>query len=131
MRSKFLNRLLVEELSPDLWRLTGALRYQSNILNSVITAPEGFVTDFDSIPKWLPVTNILLKGIARRAAVIHDWLYQTHNCESKHQADKIFLEAMKSLSVSSPKRWTVYTAVKLFGGSSWKSGPKRLKLLGN
>lgn len=71
--------------------------------------PIGVNTDFASIPKGM---RWLIPRVGRhgKAAVLHDWL-----CEFKviprKQADKIFLEAMKSLGVNIVKRRAMYTAV--------------------
>jgi hypothetical protein len=122
----FQNEIDVEQLPGNdrLWKLTKPLVYISLLTAEAITVPTGFVTDFASIPGWVAVDF----DIAQRAAVVHDWLYQTHKLP-KPVADSVFLEAMVSLGKPAWRRWILYTAVKLFGQSSYDSGPSRFQVL--
>jgi hypothetical protein len=83
----------------------------------VIEVPQGFVTDYASIP---PVVRPWLErhGSYSRAAVIHDYLYWSQIC-TKTQADNIMLIAMQELRVPRRKRWAIHQAVSLFGRSAW------------
>ena len=82
------------------------------------TIPDGFISDLASIPRlfWglLPRDGKYLE-----AALIHDYLYKTHNAPKKI-ADLIFLNEMARLNVRKTKRLAIYTAVKWFGGSSYR-----------
>ena len=85
-----------------------------------ITVPEGFVTDFASVPKGL--WNIFPPdGIYSQAAVLHDYLYQK-KIYSRKKSDQIFLEAMEVLGVSLWKRRIMYRALRMFGWYAWKFG---------
>ena len=70
MSAKFVNphdRLLLEELSQDRFRLLAPLWFQSDVLEGrVVKVPENFIFDRESIPRWLPLIYALL--LARRAA---------------------------------------------------------------
>lgn len=108
-------------LTPDdaghNWTLREAFIYDSSV--GPITVPKGFVTDFASVPRvfW----NILPPfGRYGKAAVVHDYLYRTQGYASKPVADAIFLEAMKALGVPTLLRYTMFYAVRLFGGRSYK-----------
>lgn len=108
-------------LTPDdagrNWTLDASFVYDSSV--GPITVPAGFVTDFASVPKLL--WNILPPfGRYGKAAIVHDYLYRTQGYASKPVADAIFLEAMKALGVGRLTRYTMFYAVRLFGGRSYK-----------
>ena len=106
----------------DSFTLTEEFVYHITFKDSghYIRVPAGFSTDFASTPKWLhwmlPPT-----GIYGKAAVLHDYLYSVYYTDSREFADKIFLEAMLVLGVPKWKANTMYKAVRLFGGSHYKS----------
>jgi len=82
--------------------------------------PEGFTTDFASIPRWLwsflpPI------GIYAQPAVLHDYLY-TMGCVSRAEADLTFYEAMKFENVNFATRCLMYLAVRLFGKGHYQNG---------
>lgn len=107
--------------------MTSALQYQTPLIGNGIEVPKGFITDFASVPR-IPVVYSLTGNTAHDAAVVHDYLYQTHII-SKKLADKIFLEAMKVMKVPRWRRWVMYYTVRVAGGPSYKSGPDRLRIL--
>jgi hypothetical protein len=122
MKSAFLSPLCVEQISEDgngIWQLRDPLRYASALLNGIISAEKGFVTDFASVPR-LPFAWMLAGGVANRAAVIHDLLYQCGNV-AREVADSVFLEAMEVLGVGWFRRRAMFMAVRCFGGSSKKN----------
>lgn len=85
-----------------------------------ITVPRGFITDFASTPRF--VWSLFPPwGKHGKAAVLHDWLY-AHRLLSRAMADAAFLEAMGVLGVSRFKRWTIYSAVRLFGWLAYGKG---------
>ena len=88
-----------------------------------IIAPTDFPSDFASIPQLLQFGFSKI-GLHRRAAVIHDRLYDT-GFYSKKVADLIFLFAMKDDNVNIIKRRLMYIAVKYFGMLSWRKHRKR------
>lgn len=85
-----------------------------------LTVPAGFETDLASVPR-LPLAYALFGGRARRAAILHDYLYVTQ--AGKDYADAIFLAAMEAEGVGRLTRWTMYAAVRVFGGAVY--GRKR------
>ena len=120
----FLTPLLVEEVDKNNWRLHAPLRYvRSN--GEEIIVPEGFVTDFASVPKFVPFAYAIFKDEGRKAACIHDYYYRVVG-NSKHESDKLFLGALRDSSeVAIWKIILLYWAVALFGFFSWKEGNKR------
>lgn len=85
--------------------------------------PEGFVTDFASVPRFfwrlLPPT-----GKYGKAAVIHDFLYRT-GAVPRVEADDTFYRAMLALGVIWPTRLTMWLAVRCFGWFAYcRAAPK-------
>lgn len=81
-----------------------------------ITIPQGFVTDFASVPRLLWGV-IIPVGRHNLAVLIHDWLYDNKHI-SRSFADKEMLYWLKKTGCSSLKSYAMYLAVRL-GGRSW------------
>ena len=111
------------------WELTRAFTFRigSKYSNQYIRVPQGFVTDFASIPKCL---IWLLPDWAKfnKAPVLHDYLYRNKvimgEIITRKQADDIFLEAMLINWRGYPKRFFVanveYYAVRIFSWLAWR-----------
>ena len=92
--AEFLSNLDVELVDDCLWRLTAPLAYQSDIAGRIIV-PDGFTTDFASVPR-IPVVYLSWGDRAHREAVLHDYLYCS-DCPvvvDRAAADSVFLEAI-------------------------------------
>lgn len=93
-----------------------------------VVVPAGFITDLDSVPR-LPLVYWLGKGRAVLSAVIHDWLYHSHQLTpdagapsiTRAQADALFRAAMSDEGVPLLYRTAIYAAVRMFGGPAWRS----------
>lgn len=97
--------------------LTKAFHVDYN--RTMFIVPRGFVTDFASVPRGL--WNIFPPfGRYSKAAVLHDWLYQTGKV-ARGEADRIFLECMKELGVPAWKRWAMYLGLRVGGWAAWNS----------
>ena len=86
-----------------------------------IVVPEGFVTDFASVP-WGFWNIEPPLGEAGRAAVVHDYLYETRGLGGRYsriEADGIFREALGELGVSRWKRTLLWAAVRVGGRRGW------------
>lgn len=103
------------------FRLVHYFRYISSC--GTVTVPTGFVTDGASIPRafwnlFSPFDEYF------GAALIHDFLYSKrsdmHFMVERWMADEIFKEAMWNIGLPWYKRETIYRAVRMFGGSSFK-----------
>lgn len=137
--SAFLTPVITEQLGADRYRLIAPLQYESDLLRCSITAPTGFVTDFESVPRWLPLTYAWLMGTAHAAGVTHDMLYQSHRTilgeVTRAQADALLYEAAGATgpgieALGWAKRWALWSGVRVGGASAWASGPSRLTILG-
>jgi hypothetical protein len=89
-----------------------------------ITVPAGYVTDCASVPRaiWSIIPPL---GRYQYAAIIHDWLYDTHHADihalSRAACDKLFLDIMQATDVGWRTRSVMYYAVRLFGGRIWRA----------
>lgn len=116
----FYSELRTVFLTDSIAELTGDLVYEYG--ETRIIVPIGFRTDFASVPR-IPGIYDLLGGIARAAAVVHDYLYREGLFDRK-TCDDIFLAAMKDQGVCFVKRRLLYWGVRLFGGPYWKGKNK-------
>ena len=122
--SSFTKPLIVKYLDGHWWELVEGFEYQDE--DNIIKVPQGFLTDFASIPRifWSIVGSP--SGKYGKAAVIHDWLYATHTT-TRRKADKIFREAMKVLKVKWWKRRLIWIAIRAFGRKAWNKHKKKEK----
>jgi len=100
------------------WTVVESFNYYSELLNNVITVPKGFKTDLASIPRFLWSLGFAPFGKYTDAAIVHDYLYTLQPCPRK-DADRVLLEAMEVLGVGRFQMYTIYQAVRLFGGFYW------------
>ncbi|MFD0362396.1 DUF1353 domain-containing protein [Nocardia sp. GCM10030253] len=100
---------VVEELDAKFWRVAAPLAYQGASEEFVV--PEGFRTDFASVPRvfvWL----IPRYGAYTKAAILHDYLHSS-GVVGDADADGIFRRALHEAGVSVPRRWMMWAAVRL------------------
>jgi hypothetical protein len=90
-------------------RLLSPLVYESDLLEQVITVPEGFHCDGASIPRAaMSITG--WPGL--RAAVVHDWLVRT--TLKRRYADEVFHEALRACGVEEQTADTMFYAVRVY-----------------
>ena len=114
--------LRVEQVDAERWRLTALLVFVSARYQTMITVPEGTVTDFASVPR-IPLAYWLFAGVGQAAAAVHDWMYRVDTNVPRDVADNIFLEAMEACGVSAWRRLPMYWAVRALGGSRYRATP--------
>lgn len=115
----FLSSLVTRRLDSGEWVLESPLWYQSGLLKSYVRVPEGFTTDFASVPR-LPLIFTVLGDRGHMAAVIHDYLYTTQEV-SRTVADAVFFEALKETE-SSWRAWAMWLGVRVGGWWVWSHG---------
>ena len=99
----------------------GFVAHLSKRKKIAVAVPEGYVTDFASIPgfaQWM----ISPFGKHAEAAVVHDWLYTlgTPGKETERKlADRTFRRALHLVGVGFFRRWTMYAAVRMGGKSGY------------
>jgi hypothetical protein len=107
------------------WNLTLARTRLDPTIHAVV--PQGFVTDFASIPRPFWVLLPKWEGYGS-PSVVHDFLYANQKT-SRYEADQWMLLGMKVMKVGKIKRHTIYAVVRLFGRFAWASNAKK-KILG-
>ena len=118
----FKTALCLKIIGNQAYELTEPLIYNDGIVE--LTVHPLFDFDGASVPKALwsfgfsPMT-----GGYQRAAALHDALYASEYFE-RHICDLYFLHAMESEGVSYFKRYSMYYAVRAFGGQVWKQHTK-------
>ena len=140
---KFRGSLYTEFLPPRYWRLTEALKLNTDSLHDIdkqmlneIPGIKCSKAGMISVPRicWIFIAPF---DVAR-AAVIHDILYEKINMgfedgaihkrsPYRRIADKVFLEGMKSAFPNQPK-WKIYAcfwAVRIFGRWAIKKSKPR------
>jgi hypothetical protein len=147
--SGFLSALRVEQIEDTshdgrgTWTLIDPLVYDSDVAGKVITVPTGFVTDFASVPR-VPFAYWIAGDVAHPAAVVHDWLYSSHEVD-RPTADAVLEEAANVADclpvplagnadvIDQTERYNdeirsrsrlMKWMVRMFGGSNWdQPGP--------
>lgn len=128
--SRFTSVLVVSPYQDGkTWYLRSPLVYEVGALgsNDLVAVPQGFTTDFASIPRlfWIVLPRW---GKYGNAAVVHDYLYYDQS-RSRREADQIFFEAMEVLEVPYWQRDPMHWAVRAFGWFDWMLN-RRKKALG-
>jgi hypothetical protein len=112
--------LQTRKLGPRRWELAAPFTYGHPLLPmGAVTVPAGFVTDYASVPRWLPLTWMLVGDTAHEAAVVHDYVYRT-GIVSRAVADHLLHDA--ALEAGEP-RWRavlLYGGVRVGGWVAWR-----------
>lgn len=133
--SHFITDLDARELTRDTSadkrgtrKLLQPLVYSSDRLGRTVTVPAGFVTDYASVPR-IPVAYLLAGGCADAAAVIHDWLYTTHEVD-RATADAVLREAIIAGGDPVWRAWLMWAGVRLGGFGPWGAdGPPQPRMV--
>jgi hypothetical protein len=128
--SKFITPLDARKLGRDAsadqrgtWKLLAPLVYESDRLHRMITVPGGFLTDFASVPR-VPIAHLLTANCGHEAAVIHDWLYTSHEV-SRRDADAVFEEALLAGGEPRWRAWLMWAGVRIGGGGPYEAAGQR------
>lgn len=84
-----------------------------------VVVPKGYVTDGHTMP---PILGVFINPYSYDlyAALLHDWLYDTHIVTRK-QADKEYLRLMFLLGSNFVRRYSFYLIVRLVGWIWWRN----------
>lgn len=124
MKAKFLSALAVIQVTETDWQLVSPLVYWCEFLDRQLVVPEGFITDFASVPR-LPFIYWFAGGATEAPAVLHDWFYRTNTSDlTREQADALLYEAIVARGYSRLRGWLMWAGVRV--GGSW-SYQKRSK----
>ena len=122
-----LERLRVDRGDVEQFRLHRVVSYTDTTSGQTFTVPPNgnFETDLASVPQLL--TWLVPKsGVHLPAALVHDHLVDD-NAVDRHEADRIFRDAMGDLGVRFIRRWMMWTAVSI--RTIWKRGSTLQKVL--
>ena len=124
--SRFTKILTVSPLADGRhWFLREEFGYDVGAEGSedTVNVPEGFMTDFASVPR--PLWWLFPRwGRYGNAAVIHDFCYWDQR-RIRKEADGILFEAMGVLAVGTITRYLLYWCVRFFGGWAWWMASRR------
>lgn len=122
MSGRFLTELETRVVSDSDDALEKPLLFYTEVLKRVIVVPAGFVTDYASVPR-IPLAYLLAGGHAKKAAVIHDYLYRTPNAfvppVTRAQADAVFEEAMAASGQPWWRRKLMWLGVRAGGWTAF------------
>lgn len=137
--SAFLSDLRVEDITEgtdtQTLRLLAPFKVYSQTLDAVITVPEGFIFDGESIPAWLQGV-VKPFGQSKRGACVHDYLYRfgayvaTNGGRvgvSRAQADKVYFELVRAKGLPSWQANLRWGVLRLVGWAAWNSNAKERK----
>jgi len=91
----------------------------------LLRIPKGFTTDFGSIPWFIPNWIANPQGKAKRAFVMHDYLYR-NQLFTQLVDDALLNEGMIIDGVNWFQRATVYRGLRLGGWCTWKGYAKQM-----
>ena len=103
--------------------------FRAMIDGRVFDIPKGFRTDLASVPRVFQ--NIINNDDPDilRPSIVHDWIYQHHMWGKKfvtrEWADAVLREGMAFCGAGWLRRWTVWSGVRIGGGSIWASHVQR------
>lgn len=118
---EFRSKLIVEVIADEQFKLLQPLRYYSVLMGEEIVVPEGFVTDFASVPRIPPFYD-MYGGKACIAATVHDYLCDQSNEEQDRAkahkmrvlGDDVFLEAMQATGIDPNTANPMHQAVSFY-----------------
>lgn len=98
---------------------TGILRSPYHYENEEVsvTVPDGFVTDFNSVP-W-GMWNFFPPWEFPEAAVVHDYLYGLPEIRDRALADRTHRRLMIENGSPTWKAYLAWSALRLFGWTAW------------
>lgn len=101
-----------------MWVLDKELIYVTGDEKYVV--PEGFPTDFASVPRFL-WSFVPPYGVYTEAAVVHDYLYSNQSeLMSRKHADELLYQMAIECGLSKFKASVMYRAVRWFGKKHFK-----------
>ena len=118
----FTTELCLKVLGTQAYEVVEPLVWNDNL--NIIQVNPKFDFDGASVPQALWSLGLSpMTGGYQRSACLHDALYASEYFE-RHICDLYFLHAMESEGVSYFKRYSMYYAVRAFGGQVWKQHTK-------
>ena len=109
---------IILEMSDDgrLATLKAPYTYENDEIS--VTVPEGFETDFNSVPRGL--WNFFPPWQFPEAAVVHDYLYRNPGLADRGLADRTHRKLMIENGASRWKAYLAWSMLRSFGWSAYK-----------
>ena len=119
----FLTPLIVQPIrGTKQRRLISPLIYEDKVLGRIV-APNGFVSDYASIPELVPKWILDQDDPEiRDISVTHDFLY-SNECLldiTRYQADNVLYRGMRELGANWLVAKIAFRSVRIAGGSHWR-----------
>jgi hypothetical protein len=119
MNAQFLSdchvKIVDDATGRPVYELTQPFGFYSARIGAEVWVPEGFQTDFASVPA---LGMALIGGQpGDRAAIVHDYLIKSGQVH-RTVADRVFLEALRVSGVPEEVAGTMYHAVAVY--TSWQ-----------
>lgn len=125
MKGNFVSPIRIEALDGGrTFKLLEPLKFQiAGQQCPMVTVPQGFVTDFASIPRifWGFISPL---DRTQAAAILHDYLYRIRWSNNRRLCDIVFLAAMEAGNVPGWKGNLIYRAVRMGGWWAWRKHGK-------
>ena len=120
----YLSPLIAEPLADGIhWINHERFFFESAELDRILCIPPGFITDFASTPRILWTLVGAPTGWYSKAAMTHDYCFDTPGVATFHQSNRVFREAMQiSAKHNALQQWALYEGVQVFGRSSYRGG---------
>ena len=119
---------LICEALPDgkNWKLHEALIIDLGLfdVHDILKIPKDFITDFGSIPWFIPNWIANPEGKAKRSFVMHDYLYR-NQLFTQLVDDALLNEGMIVDHVNWFQRFTIYRGLRLGGFATWNKYAKK------
>jgi hypothetical protein len=87
--------------------------FVAQIDDELVVIEPGFVTDFESVPRFLVWAYALIKNTARKSSTLHDYLIRTGG-RPRSWCDKVFNAAMESEGTPATARLLAYAGVSIY-----------------
>jgi len=118
--ARYLTELRTKILDDGKWKIVNPLVYGSDMVGFIVV-PEGFITDFASVPR-IPIIYAMVGNCSHRAAVIHDYLYRigAEPDVTRKIADDVFYEAMGVKNIPRWRKWMMWAGVRIGGHGAYK-----------
>lgn len=110
------------------WVIEGGATYQTSELHLYV--PDGFMTDFASIPWIFRWWQTGFEGPQRVAAYFHDFMYSGTSEYSRKLSDQVFRDVMKLIGRGPRRfvqRWLMWAALRVGGWAAYRSGQKNYR----
>lgn len=102
------------ELQEDrkTWKVLSDFVYNDEKFG-LIGVPEGFITDFASVPR-IPIIFDLVGDYGHAAATLHDYLYK-HGKLARRDCDNVFYHALRNTGIANWRARAMWLGVRAFG----------------